>query len=78
MALIATLFHAALQLEGTDYEDAVRNAISIGGDSDTIACITGGIAEVMFGLPDEIAEASRGYLTDDLVEVVDRFAIACN
>lgn len=60
-------------LEGTDYEDAVRNAISIGGDSDTIACITGGIAEVMFGLPDEIAEASRGYLTDDLIEVVDRF-----
>ena len=44
----------------------------------TIACITGGIAEVMFGLPDEIAEASRAYLTDDLVEVVDRFAIACN
>ncbi len=59
-------------LEGTDYEDAVRNAISIGGDADTIACITGGSAEVMFGLPDEIAEASRGYLTDDLVEVVDR------
>ena len=60
-------------LEGTDYEDAVRNAISIGGDADTIACITGGIAEVMFGLPDEIAEASLGYLTDDLIEVVDRF-----
>ena len=65
-------------LEGTDYEDAVRNAISIGGDSDTIACITGGIAEVMFGLPEEIAKASRGFLTDDLVEVVDRFAITCN
>ena len=64
---------AARQLLG-DYEDAVRNAISIGGDSDTIACIAGGIAEVMFGLPDEIAEASRGYLTDDLVEVVDWFA----
>ena len=60
-------------LEATDYEDAVRNAVSIGGDADTIACITGGIAEVMFGLPDEIAETSRGYLTDDLVEMVDRF-----
>jgi ADP-ribosylglycohydrolase len=60
-------------LEGTSYEDAVRNAISIGGDSDTIACITGGIAEMMFGLPEEIAESSRGYLTDDLVEVLDRF-----
>lgn len=60
-------------LEGSDYEDAIRNAISIGGDSDTIACIAGGIAEVMFGLPDEIAEMSRGYLTDELVETVDRF-----
>ncbi len=60
-------------LEATDYEDAVRNAVSIGGDTDTIACITGGIAEVMFGLPDDIAETARGHLADDLVEVVDRF-----
>ncbi len=61
-------------LEGSGYEDAVRNAISIGGDSDTIACITGGIAAVTFGVPDHIAEMSRGYLSDDLVEVVDRFS----
>ena len=46
-------------VEARDYEDAVRNAISIGGDSDTIACITGGIAEVMFGVPDEIARDRR-------------------
>ena len=43
------------------------------GDSDTIACITGGIAEVMFGLPEEIGDRSRGYLSDDLVDVLDRF-----
>ncbi len=60
-------------LEATDFEDAVRNAVSIGGDTDTIACITGGLAEVMFGLPDQIAETSRGHLTGDLIEVVDRF-----
>ena len=60
-------------LEGTDYEDAVRNAISIGGDSDTIACITGGIAGVMFGVPEEIGDRSRRYLSDDLVDVLDRF-----
>ncbi len=60
-------------IEGTDYEDAIRNAISIGGDSDTIACIAGGIAELMFGLPEEIAEYSRGYLTEDLLDTVDRF-----
>ena len=60
-------------LEATDYEDAVRNAISIGGDSDTIACITGGIAEVMFGVPGEIADQTRSYLTDDLIDALDRF-----
>ncbi len=60
-------------LEGADYEDAVRNAVSIGGDTDTIACIAGGIAEMMFGVPDEVAETSRGYLTEDLLEVVDLF-----
>ena len=41
-------------LEATDYEDAIRNAISLGGDSDTLACIAGGIAEPMFGIPKEI------------------------
>jgi ADP-ribosylglycohydrolase len=60
-------------VEARDYEDAVRNAISIGGDSDTIACITGGIAEVMFGVPDEIAARARSYLTDDLIDALDRF-----
>ena len=47
-------------LEGTDYADAVRNAVSIGGDSDTIACIAGGIAELMFSLPEHIVAKSRG------------------
>ncbi|WP_305045645.1 ADP-ribosylglycohydrolase family protein [Geoalkalibacter sp.] len=41
-------------LEGTDFEDAVRNAVSLGGDSDTLACMTGGIAEAFFGVPDWI------------------------
>ena len=52
-------------LQAADYEDAVRNAVSIGGDSDTIACIAGGIAE-----------ATRGYLTDDLTAQLDRFKSA--
>ena len=60
-------------LEAADYEDAIRNAVSIGGDSDTIACITGGIAEALFGLPEEIGRSAKTYLTDDLVDVVDRF-----
>ena len=42
---------AQCALDATDFEDAVRNAISIGGDSDTIGCITGGIAEALYRLP---------------------------
>ena len=60
-------------LEAMDYEDAIRNAVSIGGDTDTIACIAGGIAEIMFGLPDEIAATARTFLTEDLSAVVDGF-----
>ncbi len=61
-------------LEASDFEDAVRNAISIGGDSDTIGCMTGGIAEVMFGVPDGIAETALAYLSDDLTDAFDRFS----
>jgi ADP-ribosylglycohydrolase len=60
-------------LEATGYEDAVRNAVSLGGDSDTLACITGGIAEALHGVPAEIAERARSYLDDHLQSVVDRF-----
>jgi ADP-ribosylglycohydrolase len=60
-------------LEASDYEDAVRNAISLGGDADTLACIAGGIAEAMFGLPEAVARAARERLDGPLLEVVDRF-----
>jgi ADP-ribosylglycohydrolase len=60
-------------LEATGYEDAIRNAVSLGGDSDTLACITGGIAEALHGLPAEVAEQARSYLDEGLLSVVDRF-----
>jgi ADP-ribosylglycohydrolase len=61
-------------LESTDYEDAIRNAVSIGGDSDTIACMTGGIAEAYYdGVPRPIASTALGYLTTDLMNVVTGF-----
>ena len=60
-------------LEATDFEDAIRKAISIGGDSDTIACITGGIAEAAFGVPEEIAEQANGYLPDEFIQIVEKF-----
>jgi len=60
-------------LEATGYEDAIRNAVSLGGDSDTLGCITGGIAEGLHGLPPEIATQTRRYLDDHLLSVIDRF-----
>ena len=61
-------------LEAVDYEDAVRNAISLGGDADTLACIAGGIAEAFEGgIPPDLAEAAMGRLDSRLASVVDRF-----
>jgi ADP-ribosylglycohydrolase len=60
-------------LEATGYEDAIRNAVSLGGDTDTLACITGGIAEALHGLPPEIGAQARSYLDQDMLSVVDRF-----
>ncbi|MBQ9428078.1 MAG: ADP-ribosylglycohydrolase family protein [Clostridia bacterium] len=55
-------------LEAEDYEDAVRNAISLGGDADTQAAMAGAIAEAYFGIPDEMQEEGLGYLDDTLQE----------
>jgi ADP-ribosylglycohydrolase len=61
-------------LESGSYEDAVRNAISLGGDSDTLACITGGIAEAYYGpVALDIREKVKAHLTDELWEIVDTF-----
>ena len=60
-------------LEAEDFEDAIRNAISLGGDSDTLACITGGIAEAFFGIPEEIAAKALGLLDEQLRKTVAAF-----
>lgn len=61
-------------MESGSYEEAVRNAISLGGDSDTQACIAGGIAEAFYGgVPEPIIEKCRLLLTDDLWETVRQF-----
>ena len=59
--------------ESCDYESCVRNVMYIGGDTDTLAAIAGGIAEAAFGVPKEIVERARNYLTEDIQAVVDRF-----
>jgi ADP-ribosylglycohydrolase len=60
-------------LEADGYEDAVRNAISLGGDADTMAAIAGGIAEAFYGMSDEISHQAWSYLDDGIKQVIDRF-----
>ncbi|MGI6608461.1 MAG: ADP-ribosylglycohydrolase family protein [Erysipelotrichaceae bacterium] len=59
--------------ESVDFEDAIRNAISIGGDSDTIGAITGSIAEAYYGIPAEIRKTALKYLLYDLQDVLSEF-----
>lgn len=61
-------------LESADWESAVRNAVSLGGDSDTMACMAGGIAEAFYGpVPAAVHDQVQAYLTHELWEVVERF-----
>ena len=60
-------------LESADFEDAIRNAISIGGDSDTIAAITGSIAEAYYGIPESIRGQAVQYLDKVQIDILDRF-----
>ena len=57
-------------LESTGFEDAIRNAISLGGDSDTLAAITGSIAEAFYGVPEELRQECRKRLTPELAEIL--------
>ncbi|MDE7439249.1 MAG: ADP-ribosylglycohydrolase family protein [Clostridia bacterium] len=68
--------HAILSfLESTDFEDAVRNAVSIGGDSDTIGAIAGSIAEAFYGVPSHLEEQALSYLSDDLKGIYYAFEL---
>ncbi|MBQ3814734.1 MAG: ADP-ribosylglycohydrolase family protein [Clostridia bacterium] len=60
--------------EGESFEDVIRNSISIGGDSDTIAAIAGGIAEAFYGVPEELRERLGEYLPPQLAEICGAFA----
>ena len=63
-------------LESNDYEDAIRKAISIGGNSDTIACITGGISEAYYKkVPNAIIERVKEILDQRLNKIVSKFTI---
>lgn len=59
--------------ESNSFEDAIRNAISIGGDSDTIGAITGSIAGAYYGIPEDITNKALKYLDDYLKEILFKF-----
>ena len=59
--------------ESTGFEDAIRNAISIGGDSDTLAAITGSIAEAYYGIPADIRSHALSFLDDTLLKILTDF-----
>lgn len=63
-------------LVSTDFEDAIRKSISIGGDCDTVAAITGSIAEVYYGIPKEIISEANKFIPDYVKEVINKFYFA--
>ena len=59
--------------ESVSFEDAIRNAVSIGGDSDTIAAICGGVAEAYYGIPSDIRKHALTFLDEDLMQILVAF-----
>ena len=59
--------------ESTGFEDAIRNAISIGGDSDTIAAITGSMAEAYYGIPDDLRKHALTFLDKTQLDILNAF-----
>ncbi len=64
-------------LEGNDFEDVIRTAVSLGGDCDTLTCIAGSMTEAFYGVPNELKEECRKRLPEDMLQVLDRFEKVC-
>ena len=60
-------------LEGNDFEDVIRTAVSLGGDCDTLTCIAGGMAEAFYGVPEELKQECRKRITPEMQAVLDAF-----
>ena len=61
--------------DSVDFEDAIRNAISLGGDSDTLAAITGGVAEAYYGIPSWIKETALKFLDEDIIKYLSEILL---
>lgn len=62
-------------LESSSFEDAIRKAISIGGDSDTIGAIVGGLAEAHYGAPEALKQATLTYLPKEMKTTIKQFEL---
>ena len=63
-------------LEGTDFEDVIRTAVSLGGDCDTLTCIAGSIAEAFYGVPAILEAECKNRLPEDMLYILGRFDIS--
>ena len=59
-------------LEAKDFEDSIKLAISLGGDADTLAAITGSIAEAYFGIPDELINKAKSLIPQAFVDILEK------
>lgn len=60
-------------LEGNNFEEVIRLAVSLGGDSDTLTAIAGSIAEAYYPIPEDIKERALEFLDDDLIKIYSQF-----
>jgi len=60
-------------LDAKSYEDAIRNAVSLGGDSDTLACMAGGIAEMRFDVPENIKKQASNFMDSNISNMISKF-----
>ena len=72
-ALFTTPFAITAFLKGNDYEDVIRTAVTYGCDTDTVACMAGGIAAAYYGVPLDLAKQAADYISDDLLAIINEF-----
>ena len=60
-------------MEGGDFEDCIRTAVSLGGDCDTLTCITGALAEAFYGVPQDLMKECRERVPEEMVEILEGF-----
>ena len=59
--------------DSTSFEDAIRKAVSLGADADTLGAIVGSIAEAIWGIPDDLKQGILEYLPEEMRAIVEKF-----